>query len=114
MQGVKIGDTFSSWELFKRGVPQGSVLGPMFFNVHINYLFHHIELANLNAYADDEHLYLSDEDPKGLDRRLQHEIAIANNWYERNGMIINPDKHQAIMLDNKGYEFPLPVQNSID
>ena len=31
----------------------------------------------------------SNTDPKELDRRLQHEITIANNWYEQNG-IVNP------------------------
>ena len=60
-------------------------------NCHIfNDLFHHIEMANLNAYADDERLSTrSNTDPKELDRRLQHEITIANNWYEQNGMIVN-------------------------
>ena len=56
IQRVKIGDTFSEWELVRRGVPQGSVLGPVFFNVHINDLVYHIKRANLNAYADDEQL----------------------------------------------------------
>ena len=57
IQRVKIGDTFSEWEVARRGVPQGSVLGPIFFKVHINDLFYHITRANLNAYADDEQLY---------------------------------------------------------
>ena len=115
IQRVKIGDTFSEWEMVRRGVPQGSVLGPVFFNVHINDLFYHIKWGNLNAYADDEQLYSSDKDLESLNTRLEHELGIANNWYEQNGMIVNPEKHQAMVLGvNSNYEFSFPVKNSID
>ena len=115
IQCVKIGDTFSEWELVRRGVPQGSVLGAIFFNVHINDLFYHIKRANLNPCADDEQLYSSDKDLETLNTRLEHELGIANNWYERNGMIVNPEKHQAMVLGaNSNYEFSFPVKNSID
>jgi len=108
-------ETFSEWELVRRGVPQRSVLDPTFFNVHINDLFYHTEQANLNAYANDEQLYSSDKDLKTLNIRLEHEIGIANSWYERNGMIVNPDKHQPMVLGtNSNYKFAFPIKNSID
>jgi len=54
MQRVKVGDTSSDWQEVRRGVPQGSVLGPMFVNIFINDLFLQIKTVQLNMpYADD-------------------------------------------------------------
>ena len=56
-----------------------------------------------------------DKDLETLNTRLEHELGIANNWYERNGMIVNPEKHQAMVLGaNSNYEFSFSVKNSID
>ena len=53
VQRVKVGDTFSDWLYVKKGVPQGSLLGPMFFYLFTNDLFYHIKTMKLNTYADD-------------------------------------------------------------
>ena len=93
MQRVKVGDTSSDWQEVRRGVPQGSVLGPMFFNIFINDLFLQIKTVQLNMYADDGQLYTADTDPVSLERRISREVSSANAWYEINGMIANPSKH---------------------
>ena len=60
-QRVKVSDTYSSWKDIFYGVPQGSILGPLLFNMHLCDLFYFLEDSDIASYADDAAIYTVNE-----------------------------------------------------
>ena len=56
-QGVRINNSYSRKSEVKYGVPQGSVLGPLLFNIDLINLFLECEDGNITSYADETTRY---------------------------------------------------------
>ena len=98
-QYVRVGSDRSSAVSCEFGVPRGSVLGPMLFATYIapiagvisSFGIHHTQ------YADDTQLYIELRDSDTISR-LNECFRSVHSWFAENGLALNPDKSEVIVI----------------
>ena len=89
-QRTKVNTSFSTWKELLSGVPQGSVLGPILFNIYLNDLFY--QLVDVCNFADDTTLYACDTKLDNVLNQLEDNAHTAILWFENNYMKLNQSK----------------------
>ena len=97
-QRVKVGSSFSEWLEIILGIPQGSILGPILFNVFINDLLLFIKETDICNFADDTTLYACGKELDTISFKLEIETNTAIQWLKDNEMVQNPSKFQLMFL----------------
>ena len=89
---VNINSNFSTWEEIIAGTLQGSLLGPLLFNIFINDIFYFEDKSYLSNYADDNVLYAFGSNLTEVKDKLSQDLLKLSEWFTENFMILNLGK----------------------
>ena len=106
VQRTKVNGAYSSWKELLNGVPQGSILGPLLFNIFINDIFWFVDKTKIANYADDNTTYGVEKSIMTLLKCLEEDTHNVLNWFRFNEMMPNQGKCHLMIadIDHKYYE----------
>ena len=110
-QRVRIGRSFSEWQEILTGVPQGSILGPLLFNIYLCDLFLVLEGTDIASYADDNSPYSCNKTIEAVSADLEGVAKVIFNWCIENGMKANSEKSHVIL--SRSSNLDLTIGDSI-
>ena len=103
-QRTKVASSYSKWSEIKHGIPQGSIMGSLLFNIFIKDLFFVIEKSDICNFVNDNTLYSSRTNLKTVLEDLKYDASKLLLWFKINSMNVNPEKFQFMILIKKSYQ----------
>ena len=100
-QRTKFKNYTSTVEEVTSGVPQGSILGPIFFICFINDMPQDFKNCKLVSYADDTQILVSAKNSQQIKSMLEYLIHEAQKWYKRNSLLNNASKTEVMLIGRR-------------
>ncbi len=102
-QSVRVNNTISSKLIVNYGVPQGSILGPILFNIFVNDMAIEIDDCTLVQYADDTQFLHSNtiNELDNLVKNTEETLRKARQYFLKNGLMMNASKTQCIFIGTR-------------
>lgn len=102
-QAVYSGNRSSQFLEVTRGVPQGSILGPLLYTIYANDLPEQLKFCNIHMYADDVQLYTSCSinDINNCTERINTDLSNVLHWAAANKLCINPKKSKCLLIHKR-------------
>ena len=97
---VRTNDNLSDLCRIVKGVPQGSILGPLLFTLYINDLPKVVEESGVVLYADDSTLFASSKYPANIQISLNNDLGRLDKWFKQNKLNLNSKKSEFLLVSN--------------
>ena len=94
-----LGETSDQFTIH-HGVPQGSNLGPILFNLYVSDLPNFVQILHTIQFADDTSFLTTGKD-LGSQQTVQSEVNIFSQWAYQNNLSLNVSKTKVVIFTNK-------------